>query len=833
MLVSYNWVKQYVDLSDSLTPEELALKLTMTTVEVEGVEHQGKNLDNIVVGKVTKVEKHPDADKLNVCTVNDGQEDFTVVCGGSNVVEGMLCAFGKIGARVQWHGEGKLIELKKAKIRGVESYGMICAASEIGLGAMYPSKDEREILDLSDTDAKPGTSLANVLGLNDVVLDIDNKSMTHRPDLWGHYGMAREVAAAYHKKLKAYEPVVIKKQDTSNLPAGRHGKQISNIKLQVDVQDTELCPRYMAVALGGITIAQSPEWLQQRLLAVGLKPINNIVDITNYILCDLGQPMHAFDAKHLKGTKNKEQGTNIVVRRAEAGEKFTTLDDNEHELTSDMLVIADSEKVVALAGVMGGQNSEIKDDTTMIVFEAANFDATNVRRTATKLGIRTESSARFEKSLDPNNAELALRRAVELTLELCPDAKVVSNVVDESHFNLNQGPIELSLIYLKERIGKEIPTKEVIKILESLGFETKEKKEILYVTIPTWRATKDISIADDLVEEIARVYGFGNIETSMPKFNIAPPEVNHLRKLERHIKDICVYEFGYTESLNYSFVSPQLLSKLNIEIDTHIELDNPIAKDRPLLRRSLLPNVLDLVDKNMHDRDTLRLCEIGKVFHSDESGIRMAENSDELLPRQDVMWTVVYSDKKVYTPFFDMSSMVSYITDQLGVVITLEDVVEAPVPYHPGRVAQVVIDGEEIGYIGELHPAQQRTLGIDSRVAMCEINLNRLLEYSKDRIIYHGVPAYPPVLRDIAFVVDTSVMHADVVAAISNIDDLITHVELFDVFTGEKLGKNKKSLAYHITYLSKEKTLEAGDIDKVHEKVGKMLEKKFDAEMRK
>ncbi len=832
MLISYNWIKQYVDLPDSLTPEELALKLTMSTVEVDGVEHQGKLLENIVVGEVKKIDTHPDADKLQVCMVSDGNEDFQVVCGGSNLSVGMKVAYGKVGSKVKWHGEGELIELKKAKIRGVASYGMACTPSEIGLADMFPTDHERVLLDISDSKAKLGTPLAEALGLNDVVFDIDNKSMTHRPDLWGHYGMAREVAAAYNKKLKEYKSKKI-----------RVG---TGLDLSVRVENKELCPRYMAVAIDGVKVASSPEWLQQRLIAVGLKPINNIVDITNYILYDLGQPMHAFDAAHISGKREEGRGKRIVVRHAEDGEKFVTLDETEHELTSDMLVIADSEKALAVAGVMGGQNSGITDETTTIIYESANFDATNVRRTANKLGLRTDSSARFEKSLDPHNAGRALRRAVALTLELCPDAKVVSKVVDQSNFKLNQGPIELSLDFLNQKIGKEIPKKEVIKILESLGFDvkdrvksrlgrdhaTRKKVEVLEVTVPTWRATKDISIAEDLVEEVARVYGFGNVETSMPLFNISPPEVNHLRELERAIKDRCALEFGYTESLNYSFVSPQLLSQLHISTDKHIELDNPIAKDRPLLRRSLLPNLIKLVEKNTHDRDELRVFEIGKVFHSDESGVRMSENSDELLPRQDVIWSGVFTHKKVDTPFFEISSMMHDVCEKMGAEITLEKVAEVPVPYHSGRVAHVMIGDEMIGLVGELHPAQQKSFGIDSRVGMFELNLNRLLEYTRDHTAYAGVPAYPPMLRDIAFVVDQDIMHADVVSAIRDVDTLITRVELFDVFSSEKLGENKKSMAYHITYMSKDKTLETGKVDTIHEKVVKVVKDKFEGEVR-
>ncbi|MBT3539217.1 phenylalanine--tRNA ligase subunit beta [Candidatus Parcubacteria bacterium] len=809
MLVSYNWLKYYVDLPDSLTSEELGLKLTMTTVEVEGVEKQGDMLDGVVVGEILEIKKHPDADKLSVAQVDVGEENLRQIVFGQMVDMEVGLKVPVALAPTVLPGGNKI---KKSKLRGVESRGMLCLDQEMGLAK------EGVSIRFFDKTMKNGTGIVEALGLGDTIFDIDNKSMTHRPDLWGHYGMAREVAAAYNKKLKKYDPPEIGKAKKT---------EGTTLELSVLVKDKELCPRYMAVAIDGIKVGPSPEWMQKLLLAVGLRPINNIVDITNFILLDLGQPMHAFDKKHLSGDI-------ITVRRAENDEKFITLDEQEHELTSDMLVIADSEKPVALAGVMGGMNSEISDDTTTIIFESANFDATNVRRTATKLGLRTDSSARFEKSLDPNNAELALRRAAELTLEICPDAKVVSNVADEKNFSLNQGPIELSLDFLNKKIGKVIEKKQVIKILEDLGFGVKDKKDILFVTVPTWRATKDISIPEDLVEEVSRVYGYGNIETVLPSFSVTPPERNELRLLERKVKELMSKEYGYTESINYSFVSPDLLNKVGLEINKHIELDNPIAKDRPYLRRTLLPNLFENIEKNTHDRDDLYLFEVGKVFKGEESGERVSNNSDDLLPNQDVEFACVYSSKQDKTPFYEISQSVGDMIRNLGVDVGLEVVGETNESYiHPGRVAYLSVSGVKVGIVAELHPSVQKKFGIDVRVGFAEINLTRLLEYTKERANYIGVPEYPPVLRDIAFVVDSNVMNQDMVKIIKSVDNLINHVELFDVFEGEKLGKDKKSVAYHITYLSKEKTLEAVDVDKIHDEVVKALEKEFKAEVRK
>ena len=817
MKVSLNWLKQYLNLPESISADEFALKLTMSTVEVEEVEKQGEHLENIILGEITKIEAHPDADKLKVCTVSDAQENFQVVCGGINVAEKMKIAFAKVGSKVRWHGEGELVELAKAKIRGVESYGMICASDEIGLGEMFPSKEHAEILDLSMVKAKVGTPLAKALELSDVVLDIDNKSMTHRPDLWGHYGMAREVAAIFHKDLAEYNPAKV--------------KESKEINLNVKVEDTKLCPRYMGVVVDGIEVAESPAWLKQRLSAVGLRPINNIVDITNYIMYDLGQPMHAFDSSKVESQKSKVSEIEILVRKAKDDEDFVALDGSKHKLTSEMLVIADNEKVIALAGVMGGENTEVTSDTKTIIFESANFEATTVRRAAQKLALRSDSSARFEKSLDPNNADLALLRAVELTLEFCPNAKVVSKVVDEKSFHVNQGPIEMTLEFLERKIGQKIETKEIIKILVSLGFEVTEKKNILSVKIPTWRATKDISIAEDLVEEISRIYGFGNIEVSLPEFTIAPPEKNKLKILQRRLSNILINKAGYNETLTYSFVSPNILQKLNFDLSDYIELDNPIAKDRPYLRRSILPNLLESLEKNIHEEDEVCLFEVGKVFKKEEPGVRTSEKSDELLPQQDTVLGVVFASKKEKVPFYEMSQVVTDLFAELNLEYSLQENSEIDL-LHPARNAKVLVGDVEVGFMGELHPALQNNLGIESRTSVLELDLDKLLSVYVEKDNYKRLSQYPAVLRDVALLVDKKVTNLELLNTIKSVSNLITEVELFDVFESDKIGKDKKSMAYHITYQSNEKTLETEEVERVHEKVLEKLKKSVGAEVR-
>lgn len=818
MLVSFNWLKQYLNLPDSITPEELADKLTMSTVEVEGIEKQSGSLEKIVVCRIEKIKRHPSADKLKVCLVNDGKETIQVVCGGSNLREKMKVAFAPIGVKVRWHGQGEPVEIKEIKIRGVESNGMICQSTEIGLGGMFPISDEAEIMDLNYLDSKLGMPLAQALGLDDVIFEIDNKSMTHRPDLWGHYGLAREVAALYGKELGKYEP-----------PKIRAGK---SLEIKVKIEDYKLCPRYMAVAVAGVKVESSPAWLQKRLLAVGLRPINNIVDITNYVLLDLGQPMHAFDADYLSSKKKDKKI--FIVRPAKDKEEFEPLDGKKYMLDPSVIAVADQDKVVDLGGVMGGLNSGITDSTTTVAYEAANFDATTIRRTSAKLGIRTDSSTRFEKSLDPNHAELAMRRAVQLTLELCPGAKVISNIADAKEFNLKQGPIELSWDFLWKKLGKELDKKQVIKILQSLGFTSREEKEGLRVRVPAWRATKDISLPEDLVEEIARIYGYDNIEPKMPLFPIEPPEANELRRLERQVLDILVKDLGYNEVYNYSFVSAEQIVKAGDDVGKYIALDNPISKEKPYLRRNLILNLLENAVKNTEFYFELRLVEIGKTFLSEAAGVQVSKNSDELLPRQDVWLTAVYVSKKDDHPYWQARRVVETLCDYYGLDFTLDAESKLEPWRHPSRFGGLVVNGVDMGSVYEIHPLIAGRFGLETRVAAVDINLNKLVRIAcEGRTAYQPLPAYPEVVRDLAVVLKTEIVYDEVIKIIRSVDSLLKKAELFDVYGGENIGEGRKSMAFRLTYGSDERTLSAGEVDAAQAKIVEQLRKKFKAEVRR
>lgn len=848
MLISYNWLKQFTNL-DNISPQTLAEKLTLHSVEVEEVIELGANLDNIVVGRVESVQDHPNADALKICTVAFGNDyPVQIVCGGSNVTEGMLCALGCLGAKVKWHGEGELIELKKAKIRGVESYGMICAAEEIGLGSMFPKEDEKEILDLShyfperppgvegshgSSDASGATGsfdsgraastqedivgmpLKQALQLDDVLIDVENKTMTHRPDLWGHYGMAREVSAIVDTKLDAYK--------TSPITAGKEKK------LSVSI-DTDYCHRYMGVMIDSVTVQESPDWMKQRLSVVGVTPKNNLVDITNYVMIELGQPMHAFDASRLETTPNdtKSKNQNIVVRQAEAEEQFTALGGKEYVLTTEDMVITSGGKVVALAGVKGDEFSGVTDTTTSILLEAATFDPVTVRRAATRHGLRTDASARFEKSLDTNLAEIALRRAVELVLELCPEARVVSNVADETTKATKEMTIDLDLTYLRERIGVDLTEKEIIKTLEALGFGVKGKKDTLKVTVPTWRATKDVSIQEDLIEEVARMYGYNNVPVALPVANIAPPATDSLREMEKQLTKILVHECGYTEVYNYSFVAPEYLEKLGLSTDDHLELNNPVAKDRPYLRKYLFPNMLQNVESNLHRFDSVSLFEIGRVFEAVES--------DDMTAQQATKFVAMFAAKGVDTPYFELRTVLDRVTSDLGLEISLVPVAELPSPWdsivHPGRVASIMVGEQMIGSISELHPVLQETLGIPHRVASLELNVDTLAALVTENTTYEPIASYPSVERDISFLVDAAVAHARVVQTVRAIDHHIRSVDLIDVYVGDHVPVGKKSMTYRIEYRCNEKTMETKEVETIHGQVIDELVTQFQIEVR-
>lgn len=491
MKVSLNWIKDYVKLPEDMDLTRLAYDLTMSTVEVEGAEDLAKRFEHMLVGVVTEVCPHPNADKLRICRTDIGGGDIReIVCGGTNLTAGMRVAVACPGALCRWHGEGEPVEIKESKLRGVKSYGMICAASEIGLGDLFPTDEEAHILDLSAFDVAAGTSIADALDLHDIILEIDNKSMTNRPDLWGHYGLAREIAALYGLPLSRFRPF------PRDLPAG---------DLTVTVEDPERCPRYIGAELTGVCVKSSPFWMQSRLWRAGMRPINALVDITNYVMLATGQPTHAFDSDNIQG--------HIIVRRAKEGEKLLLLNGKDLSLSADDLVIADDAGVVALAGVMGGAKDSILPTTHKVILEVANFNAAGVRRTALRYDNRTEASSRYEKAIDPQRCDQALELAAELFRQLYPEVQF-TGLVDHYPAPMACKELDVALSWLERRLGKPLTQEDVSHKLGLLGFTTSFIGDTMHVTVPSWRSTGDVSIQADIMEEVARMYGYENFEAA-------------------------------------------------------------------------------------------------------------------------------------------------------------------------------------------------------------------------------------------------------------------------------------------------------------------------------
>ncbi|MBT4516747.1 MAG: phenylalanine--tRNA ligase subunit beta [Candidatus Komeilibacteria bacterium] len=809
MYLSLDWAKDWIKLPKDLETKQLALDFTMAIVEVEEVIERGANLKDIVVGKINEIAKHPDADRLEVCQVDIGDSVEQIVCGGINLSKGMLVAVAKVGSRVKWHGEGDLVMMAKTKIRGVESSGMIAAAEEIGLENLFPQKSDKEILDLSELKLKAGEELAEALELNDTIIDIDNKSINHRPDLWGQYGLARELAAIYKLKLKDYPNFELK------------GK--NETKLKVTVEDKKNCFRYLGLAIKNIKVAESPWWLKKRLEAVGIRPINNIVDVTNYVMYELGQPMHAFDAKHI-------EGDHIIVKQAAKGEKFITLDGENRKLPEGALMIADAKKYVAIAGVMGGQNSEIGIDTSEIILESANFRAASVRRTATAIGLRSESSTRFEKSLDPVLAGTAIRRAAELILQLCPEAYIASKLVDVDNNPFKPVTLEVSEELINNRFGLIIPTAEIKDTLQRLKFDLKYKAKTFTIGVPSFRATKDISIPEDIVEEVARIYGYDNIKFELPKVNIDSPSVNLDHVAARDIKRWFSLSQKYYELYNYPFTNQAWAKKLGLELNNHLRVKNALSPEQVYLNMSLLPNLLARAEENMRWYDEFRIYELERTFDKISHGTYHTDDSrKKFLPKQDkYLAGVEVSKKSKEDLFLSIKGMFSALMEHLNVEVEFEesDIEYASIAY------EIKYKDIILGQFGLLEDGLFDSNDVNVNVAFWQLNFTLLLKYINKVKKYATLAKFPAVYRDMAVVVDKGLKWADLEAEIVRISPLIRHLEPFDVFSGKGIEEGQKSIAWHLEFRSNDRTLLAEDVDKLMDDILAILQKKFKAILR-
>jgi phenylalanyl-tRNA synthetase beta chain len=788
MKISLNWLKDYIDL-EGVDPKELGLKFTMASAEIEGVENLAKDFDNVVTAKILEIIQHPDADKLRVTKVDNGKEVLQVVCGAPNIEVGQIVPLAQVGAVLP--GDFKI---KVSNKRGVESLGMLCSSTELGVDG-----DGSGILILPE-ETSLGLPFADLAGKNDSIIEIDNKSITHRPDLWGHYGIAREMAAIINKEFKKLD---------FTLPKAEEEK----VKINVEVQDSELCKRYTAIAFEGVEIKDSPDWMKQRLLNIGSRPINNVVDVTNYIMFELGQPLHSFDGEKIKDNT-------IIVRKAVDGEKITTLDEVERNLTSDMLVIADPEKPIAIAGVMGNQNSEVDENTKYVVLEVGNFHPASVRRTALKLGLRTEASARFEKSLDPEMTVQAVTRFYQLLKETCPNLKVVSSLQDIDFSSKEPVYVEVKREFINRRLGIEISKEFIETTLKALGFEVNELSDGHYkLKVPTYRATKDIGIPEDIVEEIGRVYGYDNIPPVAPKLETMPIQEDPRHILRKKLREQFSSAFAFKEVYNYSFNGSDQLNKLKLDLDKHIKLLNPLAQDQEYMRTSLVPNMLNAVSKNLRNFDKFGLYELGKAY------FKVDNSEKEYL-------CAVYVEKKPSEALF--YNVKTYALETLKKLNLSNFDVRLPeandtLEYfcHPARTGFITQGRNVLGYVTEIHPRTLKDFDINGRIGMIYFDLDAIQNTTKKKEKFKDIPKYPHVPFDISVLTDKKVLIADVLKTIEKVNkNLIRDIKLFDIYEGKNIPEDKKSLAFTINFYSKERTLDSNEIKDLQNGVMKALNDK-------
>ena len=811
MKLSLSWIGEYVTLPADLDLKKLAYDLTMSTVEVEDVEYLARRFDKMVVGVINSVEPHPNADKLRVCKVDLGGDVKEIVCGGINLQEGMRVAVACPGAMVRWHGEGEPVEIKNSKLRGVASYGMICASDEIGLGDLFPASQEAEILDLSAFDAPAGTPLAEALDLDDVLLEIDNKSMTNRPDLWGHYGIARELAALYNLPLKKIEPYQPEVQ--------------SDFKVEID--DPDRCTRYIGVEMSGVSVKPSPYKMQSRIWKAGMRPINALVDITNYVMLATGNPTHAFDADNITD--------HIDVRRAAAGEKLTLLNAKELELCPDDLVITDSEGPAALAGVMGGAKDSILPKTERVILEVANFESTGIRRTALRYDTRTEASSRYEKAVDPERCDQALSLSMQYFHELYPELKV-TGFCDKYVKKLPRAEIDVSLMWLAKRLGKDLSNDVIRQKLELLGFDVTIDGDNMHVVAPTWRSTGDISIKDDVMEEVARLYGYDNFEATefTTTFTAA---INQLdQDLVRHIKEYLAIRCGMQEVYTYPWMNDVFANAVLQSMDGVLKLSTPPAPDLSYIRSSLLPNLCEAVMKNERYFDEFSLFEEAQVFF--DRNYSSPYDPTESLPeqRRHIGAAFASGKKDVAALFREAKGVLEYMprfTHMEGFTFRKE---EKPVWADSVVWLNVYCGDVKIGDLGLLAKKVSLECGIKNlSVMLFEIDATKLVPLRSRTNKFTHLAEYPETDYDVSMLFASDVKWTDIHDAIlgeKKASALLKNASFVDEYRGKQIPAGQKSVTIRLTIGSAEKTLTSQEIESAANQVMKKLEKKLGAQLR-
>ena len=812
MKVSLNWIRDYVQLPADADLKKLAYDLTMSTVEVEDATDLGASFHDMVVGVINTIEQHPNADKLKVCKTDIGGRVEDIVCGGSNLREGMKVAVALPGAMCKWHGEGDLVEIKKSKLRGVDSYGMICGAVEIGLADLFPTKEEAHILDLSDFDAPAGTPLADALDLNDIILEIDNKSMTNRPDLWGHYGIAREIAALYDLPMTQFPHFDRNVENTS----GFH----------VTVEDAERCPRMTGTQIENVCVKPAPYWMQVRIWKTGMRPINALVDITNYVMLATGQPSHAYDSDHIAG--------HIIVRRAKAGETLTLLNGRELPLSTDDLTIADDAGIVGLAGVMGGAKDSILPTTSKVILEIANFQAAGIRRTALRYDNRTEASARYEKAIDPERCDQALDLSMQLFSDLYPEMKV-TGLVDEYPRHLKQAEIDVPLSWLERRLGKRLSPDEIKHKMELLGYGITFNGDNMHVVVPTWRSTGDVSIQADIMEEVARMYGYENFEAE-PITTTFDGAINQLDKdLERRIKEYLAIRCGMQEIFTYPWMEESYVNAVLQSTESILSLSTPPSPAERFVRSSLLPNLCKAVVKNERYFNEFSIFETAQVFR--DENYTSPYDPREKLPsqRKNVAGAFATTDKDITALFRKAKGVVEMMARYVHMEALTFKQAEKPVWADNVVWLNIYRGDEKVGDLALLAKKVSMACGIKNmNVMLFQLDQDSLVPLKSRTNTFTHLAEYPMTDYDISLLVDGSVQWKDVAQTVRGIKSELLHGAAFvDEYRGKQVPAGKKSLTLRLAIGSKDKTLTSAEIEEVASGVLNKIAKRFGAELRR
>lgn len=785
MLLSRNWLKEFTDTTE-IADRDFCEAMTMSGSKVEGYECEADKIDRVVVGKVLSIEKHPDADKLVVCQIDVGTETIQIVTGASNLTVGDLVPVALDNSKLPTG-----VTIKKGKLRGVPSNGMMCSLAELNLTLNdFPYAIEDGIFVLQE-DCKPGDNIKDVLHLDDTVVDFE--ITPNRPDCLSVIGLAREAAATFNKPLNLHTPVV---NDDNNGDI--------NAMLKTEVQDAKLCPRYMNRIVTDVKIEPSPLWMRERLRANGVRPINNIVDITNYVMLEYGQPMHAFDYRFVKGGK-------ITVRRAKSGESITTLDGIERSLNENMLIIANEEAPIAVAGVMGGEYSGILDDTTTIVFESANFFGPSVRNTSRALALRTDASSKYEKGLDPQNCKPALDRACELIQQLHA-GKVVNGEIDVDNSNFEPTKIKLDADWINRFLGIEVSKAEMIATLEKLEFTVDDD----VITVPSFRS--DVEHKADIAEEIARFYGYDKIETT----NLKGSAVARLTTEQIAENDVnnALLACGYSEVTTFSFISPKFYDKMLVPADSplrnSLKIRNPLGEDTSVMRTFSLPSMMNVLATNYASRNmSAKLYEISTEYHP--------KGDDELPDEPKKIVIGAYGEGYDY---YDLKGAVEELLCALD-VRSYDIEPDSDIPwYHPGRCAKIYLGKDELGTLGEIHPSVVKNYGIGTKVYAASLDLNTIIKHANSEKTYHKMPRFPATTRDLALTCDRTLPVINIEKAIRTaVPKLLESVKLFDVYTGEQIAEDQKSVAYSVTLRAADRTLTDEETDNAVRKILKALEK--------